>query len=105
MNRRVFKPQTAPEVRMATLHLPLKAEYFDQIKSGEKVEEFRLACPYWTKRIEAREYDQIELTKGYPPKGDASRRITRPWRGFQKTAITHPHFGPDPVEVYAIRVN
>lgn len=90
---------------MRTLHLPLKGEYFDQIKSGEKVEEYRLATPFWAKRIEGREYDGIELAKGYPPKGDTSRRITRPWRGYRKTTITHPHFGPDPVEVYAIRVN
>ncbi|WP_267960373.1 hypothetical protein [Rhodovulum sulfidophilum] len=38
-------------------------------------------------------------------KGDTERRITRPWRGFRKPKITHPHFGLDTVEVYAIRVN
>ncbi|KIC36522.1 hypothetical protein [Leisingera sp. ANG-M7] len=90
---------------MSTLHLPLKSIYFDQIKSGEKVEEYRKANPYWAKRLEGRSYFDIELTKGYPPKGDTSRRITRPWLGYRKTTITHPHFGPDPVEVYAIRVN
>lgn len=90
---------------MTTLHLPLKGEYFDAIKSGEKLEEYRLVTPYWTKRIEGREYDRIELAKGYPPKEDASRRIKRPWRGYRRITITHPHFGPDPVEVYAIRVN
>jgi hypothetical protein len=90
---------------MATLHLTLKGEYFDQIKSGEKVEEYRLVTPFWAKRIEGRSYDAIELAKGYPPKADTSRRITRPWRGYRKTTITHPHFGSDPVEVFAIRVN
>lgn len=90
---------------MATLHLPLKSVYFDQIKNGEKVEEYRLASPFWAKRLEGRVYDRIELAKGYPPKDDASRRITRPWRGIRKITITHAHFGPDPVAVYAIRVN
>lgn len=90
---------------MTTLHLPLKGVYFDQIKSGEKREEYRLATPYWAKRLDGRTYDSIELSKGYPPKNDTARRITRPWRGVHKTTITHPHFGPDPVEVYAIRVN
>ncbi|MFG6535675.1 ASCH domain-containing protein [Sulfitobacter sp. 1A16787] len=89
----------------ATLHLPLKGVYFDQIKSGAKLEEYRLCTPYWAKRLEGRSYDQIALTRGYPAKGDTSRRMSRPWRGVRKTTITHPHFGPDPVTVYAIRVN
>ncbi len=29
----------------------------------------------------------------------------RPWRGFSNIVITHPHFGPAPVEVFAIHVN
>lgn len=87
------------------LHLPLKGIYFDQIKSGDKLEEFRLVTPYWAKRLEGREYDRIEIAKGYPPRDDKERRISRPWKGFRKTTITHPHFGADPVEVYAILVN
>lgn len=90
---------------MATLHLPLKGIYFDEIQSGEKTEEYRLINAFWQKRLEGRTFDQIVLTKGYPPKEDESRRITRPWRGYRKITLTHPHFGPDPVEVYAIRVN
>lgn len=90
---------------MSTLHLPLKGIYFDQIKRGEKVEEYRKANRYWAKRLEGRSYLNIELTKGYPHKADTSRRISRPWLGCRKTTITHPHFGPDPVEVYAVRVN
>jgi ASC-1-like (ASCH) protein len=90
---------------MRTLTLPLKSEYFDQIKSGEKLYEFRLQNEYWAKRLEGREYDQIILTKGYPKRDDQERRITRPWNGFEKTTITHPHFGSDPVQVYAINVN
>lgn len=31
---------------MATLHLPLKGEYFEQIKSVEKVEEYLLATSF-----------------------------------------------------------
>tara|TARA_R110002126_G_scaffold21929_13_gene78805 strand:+ start:579 stop:857 length:279 start_codon:yes stop_codon:yes gene_type:complete len=90
---------------MSTLTLPLKSEYFDQIKSGEKVREFRLQTAYWAKRLEGREYDQIVLTKGYPKRDDQERRITRPWNGFEKQTITHPHFGTEPVQVYAINVN
>lgn len=88
-----------------TLTLSLKGEYFDAIRDGSKIEEFRLTTDYWAKRLEGRSYDRIILTKGYPSASDASRRLERPWRGFRRTTITHPHFGVDPVEVYAIRVN
>jgi len=88
-----------------TLTLPLKGEYFDAIKSGEKVEEFRLCTEFWEKRIEDRRYDRIVLTRGYPKRDDTSRRITRPWLGYTIKEITHPHFGAQPVRVYAIVVN
>ncbi|WP_323775986.1 ASCH domain-containing protein [Leisingera sp.] len=90
---------------MRTLYLPMKGIYFDQIKSGEKVSEFREVKPIWEKRLEGREYDQIVLTRGYPKKGDPERTLVRPWRGCKRTWINHPHFGPQDVEVYAIRVN
>ncbi len=90
---------------MTVLTLPLKGEYFDQIASGEKVEEYRLRTPYWTKRLEGKDFHGVVLTKGYPHRFDMSRRMFRLWRGMRKIELTHPHFGPDPVEVYAIRVN
>lgn len=90
-----------------TLHLPMKAIYFDQIASGEKLEEYRLVTPYWRKRLEGRSYSRIVLTRGYPNGGgvEGSTRLTRLWRGYQIKTITHPHFGQDPVEVFAIDVS
>lgn len=90
---------------MQSLTLPLRGEYFDAIKAGEKVEEYRLCNDYWERRIEERRNDQIILTRGYPKRGDDARRIVRPWLGYTIKEITHPHFGPDPVRVYAIVVN
>ena len=90
---------------MAHLRLALKGEYFDKIASGEKIEEYRLASDYWVKRLSGRKYDGIVLTKGYPAISDEGRTIRRPWRGCKRKTITHPHFGPDPVEVFAIQVN
>jgi len=84
------------------LHLPLKGKYFDQIRDGSKSREYRLVTPYWIKRLEGREYDGIVFTRGYPSKDDASRRLERPWRGYERTWIRHPHFGPETVEVFAI---
>lgn len=86
------------------LVLPLKREYFEQIKRGEKPEDFRLCTPYWAKRLEGREYGRVVLTLGYPAKDDQDRRLPRPWRGFIKRRITHKHFGGAPVDVYAIDV-
>jgi hypothetical protein len=87
-----------------TLTLALKGEYFDAIKSGAKLEEFRLVTPYWRRRLEGRVYDRIVLTRGYPGRGDASRRLVLPWKGYRRATITHPHFGPAAVEVFAINV-
>jgi len=98
---------------MRKLILPLKAEYFDAIRDGTKKEEYRLANDYWSKRLIVggrrgilhRSFDGIVLTKGYPKRDDAERRLELPWLGFTRKKITHPHFGPDPVEVFAIDVS
>lgn len=90
---------------MRTLTLPLKAEYFDAIRDGTKLDEYRLVTPFWEKRLVGREYDRIVLTKGYPSRHDTARRLERPWRGFELQTITHQHFGPEPVRVFAIKVN
>ena len=88
-----------------TLHLSLKREYFEQIRDGTKTEEYRLCNDYWRKRLEERNaYTEIVLTLGYSSRDDHSRRITRPWRGYKIKTLRHPHFGPDPVRVYAIDV-
>lgn len=89
---------------MADLVLPLKAEYFNAIKAGTKHEEFRLCTPFWRKRLGGKAFERVVLTLGYPARGDCARRLVLPWRGMRETTLQHPHFGPDPVQVYAIRV-
>ena len=86
------------------LHLSVQGQYFHAIRNGTKHEEYRLVTPYWTKRLVGRTYTSINIAWGYPEREDTSRRIVRPWRGFTIQTITHPHFGPDPVEVFAIDV-
>lgn len=88
-----------------TLQLAVNGEYFDAMKSGEKTEEYRLVNAYWGKRLFGRDYDRLIITRGYPRKDDASRRIDIPYDGFEIKTITHPHFGDKPVKVYAIKVN
>ncbi|WP_211666337.1 ASCH domain-containing protein, partial [Klebsiella pneumoniae] len=60
---------------------------------------------YGIKRLEGREYDEVHVKCGYAKAGDMSRIEIRPWRGFSRNVITHPHFGDCPVEVFAIHVN
>lgn len=92
---------------MSALTLPLNGVYFDAIASGMKQEEYRLQTPFWSKRIVGREYDRIVLTRGYPKGGgiEGVTRLTRKWCGYRPITLTHPHFGPDPVEVFAINVS
>lgn len=88
-----------------TLTIPVNGIYFDQIKAGTKLEEYRLVTPHWAKRLEGRSYRRIVLTRGYPSRDDHERRLTCVWVGCERKTITHPHFGPDPVEVFAIDVS
>jgi hypothetical protein len=92
---------------MSTLHLNLKAEYFEQIKSGEKVFEYRLNTHHWRSRLHKgrHQFSEILIKSGYPKTTDTHRIIKRPWRGYEMQTIQHPHFGAAPVEVFAIRVN
>jgi len=90
-----------------TLNLPLNGVYFDQIRDGSKLHEYRLITDFWRKRIVDRRYDRIVLTRGYPKSGgvEGVTRLTREWRGYHAETLTHPHFGPLPVTVYAIDVS
>lgn len=90
---------------MRALTLPLNAEYFDAIRDGLKVEEYRLKTDYWRTRLVGRVYDRVVLTKGYPKADDVTRRLILPWKGFTEKVILHKHFGPLPVFVYAIDVS
>jgi hypothetical protein len=88
------------------LRLPLRREYFEQVAAGVKLEEYRLrSSAHWRRRLEGRAYDAIELTLGYPARGDEARILRRPWRGCTVKTITHPLFGDAPVEVYALDVS
>lgn len=88
------------------LTIPVNFCYFDEIKAGTKLFEYRLLTPFWQKRLEGREYRHVVMTRGYPKGGgvEGETRLTRKWKGYQQQTITHPHFGADPVEVFAIDV-
>lgn len=91
--------------QLPELHLNLKGQYFDDIDQGRKPEEYRLVTPYWEKRLENKQYSAIVIKRGYPKADDPDRNKRRVWNGVIRKTITHPHFGPDPVEVFAIDVS
>lgn len=90
------------------LRLAVKREYFEAIASGEKLEEYRLNCDYWNKRLikefggENVHYDTLTITLGYPKKDDKSKTMTFKYKGFKEKTITHKHFGESAVPVFAI---
>lgn len=89
------------------LTIPVNGIYFDEIKAGTKWFEYRLLTSHWRKRLEGRTYRHVVMTRGYPKGGgiEGETRLTRKWKGYQRQTITHPHFGPNPVEVFAIDVS
>ena len=87
---------------MSFLHLHVKTEYFEAVKRGEKKFEYRLVNDYWVKRLIGRTYDGIVYYNAYKP--GAENRMEFPWKGWEERPIQHPHFGPDPVNVFAIRL-
>lgn len=87
---------------MSDLVLPLKRKWFEQIKCGEKTEEYRLNNDYWRKRLIWKTFDHVVLTLGYPKRDDTERRIVLPWRGFEVKDIVSEEWGDVAKSVFAI---
>lgn len=85
------------------LRLPVKREYFNQIKAGTKTEEYRIVKEYWGKRI-VKLYDEVWITLGYPSSNETDKIIKFKWTGYEIKKITHKEFGNKEVEVYAIKL-
>ena len=92
-------------VAMKDLILPVRREFFEQIKAKTKQHEFRERKEYWRKRLVGRSYDRVIVTLGYPKKDDHDKRIVCNYHGYYERTLEHHHFGPDPIEVYAINVS
>jgi hypothetical protein len=86
---------------MKTLFIVIKKTYFDQIKSGQKKEEYRSVTEYWKKRIVGREYSHIIFQVGY---SKTAERMKVVYNGYHERFLTHAHFGNKEVKVYALRL-
>lgn len=91
-------------ISMKVLIFNLKTEYFQEIKSGVKKEEYRLCNPYWTKRLAGKNFSKVIVKLGYPKKDDKDKEIIFPWNGYKIKTISHKHFGSTPVKVFAIKL-
>jgi len=45
------------------------------------------------------------ILRSLPKRDDSSHTLARPWADYTETTITNPHFGVEPVRVFAIKVN
>ncbi len=90
---------------MRKITFNLNREYFDQVKTGEKTEEYREVKPHWTNLLEGKNFDEVHICLGFPPKDDHAKRLVFPWRGYSiKENFIHPVFGNKPTTVYAIKL-
>ena len=86
---------------MAKLFIIIKKQYFDEILSGKKTEEFRLVKPHWVKQIVGKEYTHIIFQNGYAANAP---RLEAEYRGYDVRNIRHPFFGNDEVPVFALKL-
>ena len=63
------------------LHLTLHKKWFDQIALGIKIEEYRDVKPYWSKRLDNKEYDEIYFRNGY---SKTSPFMIVEWKGCER---------------------
>lgn len=85
---------------MKTLHLVVNKKWFDQIKSGEKKEEYREVKPFWEKRL-SKEYDQILFQLGYSKNAP---KMVLELIDKEQREIIHEHFGNIPIQVFVLKL-
>ena len=86
------------------LHLHVTREYWEQMRDGKKLWEYRLADK-WFKRIAHGNFDEVWIWLGYPKGSCTEKRLRFYWRGFKREEITHKHFGEKSVWVVSIDVS
>ena len=86
------------------LTLPLKKKWFDQIKAGTKLFEYRIYNDFWRSRLVGKTFDNIVFTLGYPKKDDLERRIIKPWMGYEIQTVQCEEWDNEPQKVFAIKV-
>lgn len=86
------------------LILPLKRRWFEDIKAGRKPFEYRLNNAYWQKRLIGKNYERVIFTLGYPKRDDDSRRIVKPYLGYEMQTVVSEEWNNEPKDCFAIVV-
>ena len=87
---------------MSDLILNLKKKWFDQIRSGKKIVEYREIKSHWEKRLEGKTYDKILIVLGYPKTRTPENTIIFKWSGVKRILLKHEEFGNESKPVFAI---
>lgn len=91
---------------MADLFLRVYREYFDKLVSGEKCKEYRIASPYWLRRIVYPDHliTGVHIVCGYPKSEtlDQKNSVWFPWNHYQMSVLKHPQFGDQYVPVIGV---
>ncbi len=82
------------------LHLTLKKKWFDMIRSGIKIEEYREIKPYWNKRLN-KKYDTICFRNGY---SKDSPRVFVELKGIMRSLGIVEWGAPPGQEVYILQL-
>ncbi len=59
--------------RGKALFLPIKKEFFERIVTGRKNTEYRRVTPYWTSRIERKDFAEVIFRNGYSKDAPTAR--------------------------------
>lgn len=86
---------------MNKLFIIIKKQYFDEILSGKKKNEYRLVTPYWVKKIANKEYSSIVFQNGY---NKNALRLEAEYFGYSIRNIRHEFFGNDEVCVFDLKL-
>lgn len=81
--------------------MTIKRQYFDEILSGKKKEEFRMVNPHWVDKIIGKEYTHIIFQNGY---NRNAPRLEAEYMSYDIRNIRNDFFGNDEVTVFVLKL-
>lgn len=88
-------------IKKRILHLHAKKKYWEEVRDGKKLEEYRKFDLKLLRRLLIG-FDLINYHLGYPSKEQKERTLVFKWNGFYDTKIKHEIFGQKPIHAFVI---